>query len=282
MSNPTPPAGAVKFVQKDPDAQILAATVFVLFALFFGLEWLFGDWGGFAILPALTLGNSRPESRREWLLASLAAGLVAGLLWAGTALGSWLFGFWPPTGVEGAYDRLLVASPGLLPAIFVSYLTIHSLGRRPMTPGPGDEKTGFDIGLWQGVGLLVAALVAFALLLVLERAYLASDCGIWLSLPLQGSFVILFCGGTIMLAWPAAGKQRAALLGRAILGVVTVGASHPLGRIVHCLNGDWSSFADFMGGMSALAIYIAAVTLTWWQLRRFARHHGMLDFADAN
>lgn len=246
-------------------------------SLYFPLDQLPGEEsGGLALLPALLFYMSSPRTRREWLLAVLAALATTAAALAGMLAGYGIAGIWPPKALEiGSDAHQLVGAFIALTAAPVGFTATHALAREPLPANDSVERTLADAESWHGGLLALASFAALFAVMFYERAF--RDGPLPVVPPGFGllAFLIFLSSGSILVtAWANVGARKVALLAR-------FGLSLLIGIVGYAVYGG--VYFEFEGEQPGLAVFIAmtavhaaAPALGWWQIKRFVRHEGML------
>ncbi len=246
-------------------------------ALYFPLDLLPGEEsGGLALLPAMIFCFSSPRARREWLLAVLAALATAAAELAGMLAGYGIADIWPPRALQtGSDTHQLVGAVIALSGAPVGFTAVHALAREPMTTAEPAERTLADAKSWH-VGLLVCAGMAALFATMLTERVLASDLPV--APPGFGllAFLIFLSSGAVALtALANAAERKVALLARFVLSLLIGLAGYAAyGAVYFQFDGEQTEWIVII---AAIAVHLAAPTLGWWQLKRFARREGLLQ-----
>ena len=233
------------------------------------------DTGGIAILPAMTALFCRPEGQREWLLALLAALAVAVVQLACLFIGLAVVGIWPPRGLlTGSNSHQVITALGMLLGVLVAFPAITGLGRKPAAPVGDVERTTVDLAPFQA-GMLIA--VSFAVLFGIvfaERLIHQTAAFAPPGFSLLAMLITLWSGSVTLIAWPQADMRKLLLLARFGLSFLVGVAGYLVYAAVYHHYGE--SSPSLVPLLVFFAVHIVAPTLGWWQLKRFARQHGML------
>lgn len=248
-----------------------------LFAtLYFLLGLLPGeDSGGMALLPAMVFYLSGPKVRRQWLLAVAVAFAIVAAEIAGMLVGFGVAGIWPPQSLQiGSDAHQIVGAFIMLSGASVGITAAHALGRERLTGAETTERTVADAEPWH-VGLLACASMAAFFAITAAERMLAQDFPV--ALPGSGllAFLVLLSSGAVLVtSLPNGGSRISALFTRFGLSLLIGVAGYATYWAVY-FRFDWPQ-TDLVVLATMVAVYGAAPTLGWWQLKRFVRREGLL------
>lgn len=250
----------------------------VLFAaLYFPLDLLPGEEsGGLALLPALIFCFSSPWTRRDWLLAVLAALATAAAELAGMLAGYGIAGIWPPRALQtGSDTHQLVGAVIALSGAPVGFMAMHALAREPMTAAEPTERTLADAKSWHG-GLLVWASMAALFTTISTERIFANDLPVALpGFGLLAFLIFLSSGSVLVTASPNAGNRKTALLVRSGLSLlIGVAGYAAYGAVYFRFDGEQPGLFVLI---AMIGVHVGAPALGWWQLKYFARREGLLQ-----
>lgn len=233
------------------------------------------DTGGIALLPAMTALFCRPEGRREWLLALLAALAVAVVQLTCLLIGFAVVGIWPPRGlVIGSNTHQVITALGMLLGVLFALPAITGLGRKPVVPVGDVERTVVDlapltVGILAAMSLAALFGIVFAERLIHQTTALAPPGFAFLAM-----LITLSSGSVALIAWPQADVRKLLLLARFGLSVLIGVTGYLVYAAVYHEYGE--SSPSSVPPLVLIAVHIIAPTLGWWQLKYFTRQHGML------
>jgi hypothetical protein len=233
------------------------------------------DSGGIALLPAMTALFCRPDGRREWLLALLAALTVAVIQLACLLIGFAIIGIWPPRGLLiGSNTHQVITALGMLLGVLVAFPAITGLGRKPAAPAGDVERTVVDLAPFQAGMLIAVSFAALFGIVFAERLIHQTAAFAPPGFSLLAMLITLWSGSVALVAWPQADIRKLFLLARFGLSVLVGVAGYLIYAAVYHHYGE--SSPSLVPLLVFFAVLIVAPTLGWWQLKRFARQHGML------
>jgi len=121
-------------------------------------------------------------------------------------------------------------------------------------------------------GILVgtAAVVLFGAILAAKMVPGGIGISSFLAMP-----TILMSGSVAVLAWTNAGPRKPLLLARFGLSVL-IGVANSYGVYFATEDGSHGVSPGVALLLILIVPFIAAPMIGWWQIRRFARKHGML------